>query len=525
MLGFMESLSAQESTIKLTTHMKPDDRFNVSIKCDGNLKAIGAKGIETGGSPMWNGTVNYQLSVQQPEVTFTGTNITILEMGQDSIYTIDITGCPTLEDLTCPWNYLTEIDLSHSPNLKTLICYNNDLSSLDVSTCTQLEQIDCNANPISLLDLKTNTSLAFLTCGSTNIQTLDLSKCSKLEELLCPRTSVTKIDLSGLTLLTKVNCNENPQLKEINLTGTSALNMLEASSCDLEQLDISQSTALTYLILSNNHISNFSASNPQLETIDLQSNRLGTLDLSGCQRLQTITLYNNLLKGEATTAFIRSLPQKENSTWAPPRIEMIATDSPNERNICLISDVEIAKSRGWQVYGNEEATATVTPYSGSALYPVTMRVSKYGRAQLTGADDLSAVPERTELTLTVTPDENYVIDRILCNQKDIKPEEGPMTIVVRDKTLIEVSFKDPNGLPILGADPCLTIYPTPATQQIFVSGLKSNEIISLYTTTGDCLVSIQADDLGSARIDVSSYPDGNYLLGHQDGLVRVIVKH
>lgn len=57
--------SAQESVIKLTTHMQPTDRFNVSIKYDGELQVEGAAGIESGGSTMWNGTINYQLVVQE----------------------------------------------------------------------------------------------------------------------------------------------------------------------------------------------------------------------------------------------------------------------------------------------------------------------------------------------------------------------------------------------------------------------------------------------------------------------------
>lgn len=218
--------SAQESVIKLTTHMQPTDRFSVSIKYDGELQVEGAAGIESGGSTMWNGTINYQLVVQQPEVTFRGNNITIFEVGLDSIYNIDITGCPTLEDLTCPGNFLTEIDLSNSTNLKTLICHSNNLTSLDVSACRELVQLNCSVNDITTLDLQNNPSLAFLTCGSTHIQTLELSKCESLEELYCNNTPVEKIDLSGLSRLLKVNCQDSPKLKEIVLTGNNGLREL-----------------------------------------------------------------------------------------------------------------------------------------------------------------------------------------------------------------------------------------------------------------------------------------------------------
>lgn len=38
---FSLPMYGQESVIKLTTHMKPTDRFNISIKCDGTPKVEG----------------------------------------------------------------------------------------------------------------------------------------------------------------------------------------------------------------------------------------------------------------------------------------------------------------------------------------------------------------------------------------------------------------------------------------------------------------------------------------------------
>lgn len=515
----------QESVIKLTTHMKPTDRFNISIKCDGTPKVEGASGMESGGTSMFDGSVNYQLSVNQSELTITGTNITICTIGQDSIYSLDVTGCPTLEELTCPGNYLTEIDLSKSVNLKTLVCYNNDITSLDLGSCPKLQQLDCNANPITALDLKANSELAFLTCGSTQIQKLDLSGCTKFEELIAPNTSVEEIDLTGLAQLTKVNCNQNSKLRKLTLAGNTALNSLEASDCAIEQIDISEATALTYLILSNNQLSTFTASNPSVETIDLRNNKLQEITLPKCKNLQVVTLYNNFIKGAAMTAFMNSLPEAKKSAFRAPKIELITTDNAQERNICLVSDVKIATDKGWKVFGNDESTSTVSPYAGAALYPVTLEVAQHGKAQLTGADNLKAIPERTELKLTMTPDDGYVVDRVYSNHELLEVDGNEMTIVVRGETLVEVFFKDPTSIQTIQEGATLKLYPTVADQLLTVTGLMPQEQISIYSISGVCLATIEADPQGTATVELSAYPSGDYLLQHQGGAARFVVKH
>lgn len=516
----------QESVIKLTTHMKPTDRFNISIKCDGTPKVVGASGMESGGSPRYDGSVNYQLSVKQPELTITGTNITLCTLGQDSIYSLDITGCPTLEELTCPDNYLTEIDLSKSVNMKTLVCYNNDITSLDLSACPKLYQLDCNANPVAALDLKANSELVFLTCGSTKVQKLDLSGCTKLEELIAPNTSVEEINLTGLAQLTKVICNQNGKLRKLTLAGNTALSTLEASDCAIEQIDISDATALTYLTLGNNQLSTFTASNPSVESIDLRGNKLQEITLPECKNLQVVTLYNNLIKGAAMTAFMNSLPEaKKSAYFRAPKIELIATDNPQERNICLVSDVKIATDKGWEIFGNEEATSTVSPYAGAALYPVKLEFGQHGKAQLTGADNLTAIPERTELKLTMTPDEGYVVDRVYCNHNLLEVEGNELPIVVRGETLVEVFFKDPTSIQTIQEGATLKLFPTVADQLLTVTGLMPQEQISIYSISGVCLATIEADTQGTATVELSAYPSGDYLLQHQGGATRFVVKH
>ena len=67
-----------------------------------------------------------------------------------------------------------------------LECNNNTLSSLDVSGCTQLTQLRCQDNGLSSLDVSHNTKLTQLFCSGNSISRLDISsKNTNLGLLYC----------------------------------------------------------------------------------------------------------------------------------------------------------------------------------------------------------------------------------------------------------------------------------------------------------------------------------------------------
>lgn len=61
----------------------------------------------------------------------------------------------------------------------------------------------------------------------------------------------------------------------------------------------------------------------------------------------------------------------------------------------------------------------------------------------------------------------------------------------------------------------MTVYPNPATQQITVAGLKEGQVISLYNTMGQALVTRKATGTAE-QISIDSYPTGNYILMVRD---------
>jgi hypothetical protein len=136
---------------------------------------------------------------------------------------LNISGCPNLEVLDCPFGALVELDLSHNANLKELYCESNLLTSLNFLNNKELRYIQCQGNYLTDLDLTKLPKLINIECGGSNLITeLDLSKNPVLEELGCSNLPLTSIDLSQLPELKHADFNVN-QLTKLDLEVVTSL--------------------------------------------------------------------------------------------------------------------------------------------------------------------------------------------------------------------------------------------------------------------------------------------------------------
>ena len=71
-------------------------------------------------------------------------------------------------------------------------------------------------------------------------------------------------------------------------------------------------------------------------------------------------------------------------------------------------------------------------------FNVTLDLKEGGKASITGAKDLKAVPKGTKLSVTATPDKGYQLDKILAGKEDITKTKS---FTVKENTTVTVSFK------------------------------------------------------------------------------------
>ena len=383
------------------------------------------------------------------------TALTTLDCYRNKLTSLNVSGCTALTTLKCYDNQLTALDVSQNTALKELECYKNKLTSLDVSSCTALKKLKCYKNPLTALDVSQNTALTELDCNKNQLTALDLSQNTALTTLICHQNQLTALDLSQNTVLTKLFCSYNP-LTTLDVSENTVLTWLACVENKLAALDVSQNTALTWLDCDNNQLTmldlskntaliNLDCYNNQLTALDVSqntaliwlecyNNQLTALDVSKNTKLETLNCHGNQIKGEEMTRLVNSLPDRTGKKAG--EFAVVQEPAP-EGNICLKSDVAIAKGKNWNTLKYKSDTRKYVPYEGASSFKVTLTKEGEGTLTAPGVEDLNAVPEGTELTIVATPADGYKLTALTANGRDILATKK---LSVREDTEIKATF-------------------------------------------------------------------------------------
>ena len=230
---------------------------------------------------------------------------------------LDVYGCSSLQELICGANALTAISnlSSCKSSLQELSCHSNKFSSLDFSGFSQLQILNCgnDSQLTSLTGLSGNTALSELKCDGCSLTSLDVTGCSNLTTLVCYGNKFHDLYLSDLPNLQKLDCSRNSSLTYLDLSNVPSLAEVDCSRCDLRSLDWYDLKLSTLNCSYNQNLTLLNNSrdynNPgraltslnvtecsSLNTLKLRDNdELATLDLTGCYRLQYLDVtYNKL---------------------------------------------------------------------------------------------------------------------------------------------------------------------------------------------------------------------------------------
>ena len=404
------------------------------------------------------------------------TALTTLECFNNKLTSLDVSGYTALTTLKCSENQLTSLDVSKNTALTTLKCSENQLTMLDVSKNTALTKLECYHNKLTALDVSQNAALTELKCTNNQLTALDVSKNTKLGTLDCQQNQLTALDVSQNTALTKLVCAEN-KLSALDVSQNTALKIFACGENPLTALDVSQNIALTQLICDNNQLSALDVSqntalkwldcdNNQLTALDVSKNtalrtlecfinkltaldvsqnialtelycyrnQLTALDVSKNTKLEALRCHGNQIKGKEMTRLVNSLPDR---TGKRAGKFTVVQEPALEGNICLKSDVAIAKGKNWNTLKYKSDTRKYVAYEGANSLKVTLTKEGEGTLTATGADNLNAVPEGTELTIVATPADGYKLTALTANGRDILATKK---LSVREDTEIKATF-------------------------------------------------------------------------------------
>ena len=204
---------------------------------------------------------------------------------------------------------------------------------------------------------------------------LTLLQCDGAVDMKTPpshENQLTSLDINCETL-TLLSCSGNP-LTSLDLSHARALTTLGCYNNKLTQLDLSSCTKLTGLGVGDNQLTHIDVSQlKKLKFLECNDNQLTHLDVSHNGELLGLACYGNQIKGKAMTELVNGLPDRMGKE--PGIFKVIGMDAKTDGNICLKSDVAIAKGKNWSVQSfsgdyEGEVTAVEAIESLSArIYP------------------------------------------------------------------------------------------------------------------------------------------------------------
>ena len=362
------------------------------------------------------------------------TKLETLNCQQNQLTALDVSKNTKLETLNCQQNQLTALDVSQNTELTNLNCQQNQLTALDVSQNIVLTKLSCSDNKLTALDVSENTVLTKLFCGINQLTALDVSQNTALIWLDCFNNKLTMLDLSKNTALTTLGCFNN-KLTALDVSQNTALEKLYCSDNQLTALDVSKNTALTELFFDGNKLTALDVSqNTALIWLECYNNQLTALDVSKNTALGTLRCHGNQIKGEEMTRLVNSLPDRTGKRAG--NFTVVQEPAP-EGNICLKSDVAIAKGKNWNTLKYKSDTRKYVAYEGAQTLKVTLTKEGEGTLTATGAADLNAVLEGTELTIVATPADGYKLTALTANGTDILATKK---FVVKGATEVKATF-------------------------------------------------------------------------------------
>lgn len=185
----------------------------------------------------------------------------------------------SLEKLLIHYNKLTEIDIE-IPSLKELHCDGNLITNISLAGLPGLQHLNCAMNPMESLDVSGHQALEYIQSYECPLANVNLLDCPQLRDIDFSHCNLTGINLDGLTSLERIFLGNNP-LNSLDISTLSSLNYLLCSQTDLSYLDASALPNLEYLYIGYCNLTSLNVSGcTGLKTLDCTDNLLTSLDLS-----------------------------------------------------------------------------------------------------------------------------------------------------------------------------------------------------------------------------------------------------
>ena len=177
---------------------------------------------------------------------------------------------------------LTSIDVTGLSSLTYLNLNTNQLTSFDVTGLSSLIQLFLNGNQLTSFDGTGLSSLTLLNISNNHLASFDATVLSSLTALYLSYNQLTSFDGTGLSSLGALILNNN-QLNSLDITGLSSLTDLTLQNNQLTSFDGTGLSSIYNFYITNNQLTSFLVGDMTLEDVysyhtalDLSNQQLGT---------------------------------------------------------------------------------------------------------------------------------------------------------------------------------------------------------------------------------------------------------
>ena len=200
-----------------------------------------------------------------------------------------------VKDLNCSGQELKKtLNLEQNSRVEKLNCSGNQLTDLWFHTGSSLRYLDCSVNQFTALNLSKNPELIELSCSSNKLTSLDLSANKKLQKIIAQTNALTTLDTRNLPELTHLYLWGNHDLKSIDVSKNTKLEILSAAHGKLTSLDVRSNRKLVELYVYNNQLTALDVrSNYMLKKLSCYENQITALDLSSNVSLEDLGVNDN----------------------------------------------------------------------------------------------------------------------------------------------------------------------------------------------------------------------------------------
>ena len=159
----------------------------------------------------------------------------VLELGFNKLKGLSLEGLTSLKHLNVVNNRIAQLDVSPAKKLQVLsVGKNFYIKDLALNNLVDLEELYAATNDISGIDLSKNTKLKVLDLSKNKgIGSIDLSSLAALENLSIGGTSIKSLDISKNQALVRLYASGNKELTTLQYTSLSKLLSCYLSKCAL----------------------------------------------------------------------------------------------------------------------------------------------------------------------------------------------------------------------------------------------------------------------------------------------------